>query len=112
MKTGPRREWERTVADDEVDELVRELGELYSFLDVDFSHVPVMARSQRYLYARTLVVEATETVALAQNRAKEGDRTLLPRAARAVALAQEAVKKARGLVFLARFLGGRRPPDA
>lgn len=96
------------MADEDVDELVRQLGELYSFLDVDLSPVPFVARTERYLYARTLVNEAAETVALAENRVKEGDRSLLPRAARAVAMAQEAVKKARGLVFIARLLGGRR----
>ena len=98
------------MADEEVDELVGELGNLYSFLDVDLSSLPALARSERYLKARVLIVEAAETVALAQNRVKEGDRSLLPRAQRAVALAQDAVKKARGLVLVARFLGGRRPP--
>jgi hypothetical protein len=97
--------------DGALDELVLALGELYSFLDIDLSSLPVLARSERFLKARVLIVEAAETVALAQNRAKEGDPTLLPRAQRAVALAQDAVKKARGLVFVARLLGGRRPPS-
>ena len=98
------------MADEEVDALVLELGELYSFLDVDLSPLPALARSERYLKARVLIVEAAETVALAQNRVTEGDRSLIPRARTAVALAQEAVKKARGLVLVARLLGGGRRP--
>jgi hypothetical protein len=96
--------------DNDVDTLVAELGELYSFLDVDLSSLPALARSERYLKARVLIVEAAETVALAQNRTKEGDPSLVPRARKAVALAQEAVRKARGLVLVARILGGGRPP--
>lgn len=84
---------------------------MYSFLDVDVSSVPVIARSERWLLAKTLVLEATETVALAQGRAREGDPTLIPRAERAVALARGAVKKARVLVLVAHLLGSRRRTD-
>jgi len=87
----------------DLDGLLAELGELYSFIDVDVSEFPAVGHHPRFLEARALVLEAADVLARAMSKAHAEDPAYRTRAEKAVRYARQAVKKARPMVLLARL---------